>query len=315
MAKPKLPYERVKEAAFSLHSRGEKLTQRAVRAISGGDPAAVGEHLKQLKVDHPELFSSTRAAAPELPAGFLRLLQDEIQRRISEASVALEGQLATALENIQDLARQVGELQEENSSLEGERDELAVENERLLGQVKQQATDLEQRQQLLAAERVASETARVDLAAACLRAKGHQELADSLQDERQNLRKTIDTERHGRLEAEKFLATANASGQQLQKQVDQLQKHLEQMTRYHDDLKTERDKLHNTLATERAALAGKLATAEAEAKAAITRADDLKRREADLQAQLREVRDELRHARTPPTETPTPLAPASAGKI
>jgi chromosome segregation ATPase len=286
MAKPKLPYERVAEAAFQLHARGEKIVQRSVRAISGGDPAAVGEHLKQWKREHPELAETQRTATPELPAPFLRVLQDEIQRRIAEACAALEGQLATAQENIEDLTRQVGELQEENSSFERQRDDLGAENERLQGQVKQQASDLDRLQQLLATEQKAAEAARVDLAEARLRAKGQQELADSLKNERDSLRQSIDTERSGRLEAEKSLTGANAA-------VEQLRKRVEQLSGFHDALETERDTLQASLDAERAerSTAEKhLAACQAEAKGVKERADDLQQREAALRAELVQLR-------------------------
>ena len=73
------------------------------------------------------------------------------------------------------------------------------------------------------------------------------------------------------------------------------------MIRLHDEVESERNALQQGLDTERAersATAGKLAASQAEAKAAVARADDLQWREAALQDQLKEVRDELRQART-----------------
>jgi len=317
MAKPEIPYERVSEAAFGLHAREEKITNRSVRAISGGSPTTVSKHLKRLEAEHPQLFTAQRAAGgPELPAGVLRVLSDELRRQVAEVSAALEGQLATAKETIDDLTRENAELQDESSQLEGRRDELAAENERLQGQVQQQATDLQRLQEQLAAAQADAHAVRVQLAKAELKAEDQQKLADTLANERDSLRGALEKEREGRLAAEKSLATATAALEQLRQRVEQQQKHVDQITGWHDALETERNDLQNKLATERtehATLAGKLATSEAQTKAAVARADDLQQREKDLQSQLKELRAELRQMRTMPTEQPTPPA-AGGGK-
>jgi colicin import membrane protein len=297
MAKPKLPYERVAEAAFALHARGEKIVQRAVRAISGGDPAAVGEHLKQWKREHPDLAEAQRTATPELPAPFLRLLQDEIQRRIAEACAGLEGQLVTAQENIEDLTRQVGELQEENSSFESKRDELSAENERLQGQVQQQASDLTRLQQQLEESQRAAEAARVDLAQARLRADGEAKRADQLYTEFTRLGAVYEAEKEKRIDAEKSLASANAS-------LEQIRKYLDQMLQLHHEVEADRDEVQKSLdaeRVERSKVEKQLATSQAESKAAKERAEDLQRRETELHVALKEARDEMREQRGPQT--------------
>ena len=211
MAKPEVPYERVAEAALGLYAHGERVTNRAVRAISGGSPATVSKHLKRFEQEHPEASARQRAAAPDLPAGVLRVLQDELRRRDAEVSAVLEEQLATAQETLDDLTRENGELQEQAGLIERDRDDLAAERERLQGQVQQQAADLQRLQEQLEQERAAAETARVALAQERLRAEGAKELADSLKSERESQRQTLETERAGRIDAERALASTSAS--------------------------------------------------------------------------------------------------------
>src|SRR5262245_57830614 len=112
MARSSTPFERVAEAAFSLKARDEKITNRSVRAISGGSPATVSEHLKRLEAEHPELFAQRGTPAPELPPGLLRVIQDELHRREADVAAKLEDQLATSRENSDDLIRENRELQE-----------------------------------------------------------------------------------------------------------------------------------------------------------------------------------------------------------
>ena len=116
MAKPPIPYERVKQAAFELHGRQEKITNRAVRAISGGSPSTVSAHLQTLAQEHPELVAIPGSAPPpppQLSERLLRVLHEELRQRDIELVQPLTEQLVTAREAHEDLRREITDLEEE----------------------------------------------------------------------------------------------------------------------------------------------------------------------------------------------------------
>lgn len=299
MAKTAIPYERVVEAAFQLRTDQKKITHRAVRAISGGSPSTVGQHLRKLEQEHPELFPG-QGVPPPIPAlseRLVRVLEEELRQRDAALGQPLTEQLAMARETQEDLQREVADLEEElareTTRWQRERDDLAGERDRLAGRCAQQVRELESKHQAaeaelhsltqqLQAERDAVKTLQLQLGAVRLTAESQQKRAEELQQEWRQ-------EREGRVEAERSRASASAS-------LEELRKHLDQMIRLHDDLETARDALQQALDTERAehrATAGQLAACQVEAKAAAARADDLQRREGELRAEFKERAEDL----------------------
>lgn len=275
-------YDQVARACDELRAQGTRPSQRLVMAKTGGGAAQVLQHLRAWNAQHPD----AAAPAPALSPALTRLLAEEFGRVEAQARLNAEERLREVEEANEELVRESGRLDQENTVFQQQLADLAAERDRLIGQVTQQQADLEKLQQQLAAERSAAEQARVSLAQANLKAESQKEIADALREETSNLRAAIATERQGRVDAERGLAGAQAARETLEARVAEL------MART-VTLASERDKALDALNTERTARTDaqrELAASQAEAKAAVSRAADLQQREGQLREELKDAR-------------------------
>jgi chromosome segregation ATPase len=288
MARTGISYEQVEQAADSLLAGGRvgpdgNPTLAAVREQLGtGSPNTIHAHLRVWKARRPAQAS----AGTELPAGVVRAINDELQRATAAARAEIEAKLIAAQTEAAELARAGAATEAELTELQGEHATLRAERDQLLGSQAELQKELERVQTQLELERKTSEGARVDLAQARLTAETQREVATSLRSERDNLRTAIETERAGRIEAERSLAGATAARDTLKAQVDQVVKGK-------DELERDNDRLEQALDTERTKSADaqrELAACRAESKAASARAEDLARREKVLQDELQQLR-------------------------
>lgn len=278
MPREKIPYEEVARVCDVLRAQGTRPGQRVVMAQTGGSAKLVLEHIRTWKSQHPE----AAAPAPTLNAGIARLLSEEIGRIEAQARLNAEERLREVEEANEELMRESGRLDQENESLQQLVAALTGERDQLRGQVRQQTTDIERLQQQLKEVQDAAKATSVALAKAELKADSQKEIADSLRNERDSLRKLNEEERAGRVEAEKALAGADGSLQELRKNLDK-------MIELYDEVEAERAEMQKSLDAERgerAKFATQLAACQAEAKAAKERADDLQRREGELRSEL-----------------------------
>jgi colicin import membrane protein len=289
MARTGISYEQVEQAADALVAAGRlgpdgHPTLAAVREHLGtGSPNTIHGHLKAWKARRP----AAAAATTELPSGLIRAIGDEIERTKAEARAEIEARLVAAQAEAGELARAGTVLEAEFSELQTAHEVLKAEYEQLVGSHAELQKEVDRLQQQLEDERRATASARVDLAKALHSSESNERVATELRNERDNLRRTIDTERSERIEAERQLANANGS-------LEQVRKHLQQMIDLHDEVETERDEVQKVLDAERVAhatAAKELAACRAEAKAAKDRADDLQAREKELRADLKQARD------------------------
>lgn len=282
MAREGLSYDEVARVAIELRAQGAKVSTRAVLAQTGGSASTVHKHLRQWWNDHPE----PTAAPAELPLALQRALQDELRRIEAAARADAECRLVTAEQEAEDLAKEAERLQDENSEVKQQLVDLTAERDRLQGQARQQAAELERVQAQLEQERRAAEGARVDLAQARLKVEAQGELVTQVRGELTTLRTTIEIERTGRIDAERLHAAATAARDTLHNQVQLLIKQGQ-------SIEAERDRLQqlvDTERTQRAEAQRALASSQAEGKAAAARAEDLARREKDLQEELQQHR-------------------------
>jgi colicin import membrane protein len=288
MARPGITYEQVEQAADALLAGGRmgpdgNPTLAAVREQLGtGSPNTIHAHLRVWKARRP----APASPGTELPAGVVRAINDELQRATAAARAEIEAKLIAAQTEAGELARAGTATEAELTELQSEHAALRAEHERVLGSQAELREELERVQAQLELERKTAEAARVDLAQARLKAETQQEVANSLRGERDNLRTVIETERAGRIEAERSLAGAVAARDTLKAQVEQLVKGTEALER-------ETGRLGQALDAERTKSADaqrELAACRAESAAAVARAEDLARRERALQEELQQLR-------------------------
>lgn len=200
---PNITQEQVSRAAGSIRDTGSRPTARAIRERLGtGSMATVLKYLQAWQ-DAQVRPAETPVTLPVvLQRGLLDFVAAEVERNKAELLAELDIANQANADLIQECERQGLAVDNLTASLEAAHGEKAV----LAGRLAQVEAERDSARQDALSERQAAETARTEHAKALLRL----EAMPRLENEIDELRKMLDTERDARVNAEQASAVARA---------------------------------------------------------------------------------------------------------
>lgn len=256
-----------------------KPSVRVVFARTGGDYNLVAEHMKTWRSQQP---SGPVGAPPDLTAGLMKALRDEIAHHRGAAASDQARELEESREELEDLRREFALMASGKKEIEHQLAKLTSERDRVAAENAHQAARIEKLQEQLAAERSAAESARIDLAQTRLQTRGDAELVATLRADLEFRRAEVEAERAGRIESERRIAAADAA---LAAQHGRLAELLVRL----QTIESERLAIQSDLDAERvlrATAERDRDVAQERAKASLARAEDLFERETILRTRL-----------------------------
>lgn len=202
-----ITFEQVATTADSIKASGGKPTARAVRDVLGtGSMATVLKLLQQWQAGQ---VRQSQAIDDTLDPGIARAISNQIAAKVQEATADAIGRLADLQAEADALIAENERQAAENEAQAAELAAIQEQHAALAGRAQQLAADAARTVAELAAERQASEAARVELAKAELRL----EAVPRIEAEIERVRAELAAERQQRAEAEKQAASSKAEAQ------------------------------------------------------------------------------------------------------
>lgn len=277
-----MDYETVARVADDLKRKdpnGKNPGVRKVHTIVRGDYVAVTEHMKTWRAQQP---AGPASAPPDLSPGLVKAMRDEISLHRGAATIEKTRELEEIREELEDLSRELVLTTAARREADHQLEQMRGERERLLSTEVNQGQHIERLQEQIKGEQAAKQAALVEVARIQLKSSGDAEHVATMRSDLEVRRQEIETERAGRIQAERDLAASRAA-------LEAQKVHYADLLSRVAAADTERSVAQASLDAERAlryAAERERDIALERASAAVARAEDLQGREAQLRARL-----------------------------
>lgn len=206
--RPGVTYERVAQACLAVRAAGNNVTVIRVQQVLGtGSTGTLHPMVGRWNKENPP---ANMVATPNLSDRLLRDIGKELDQIAADSKAEVQQVLQDALEAADKYAADNRAMEAEQDALQEQVDTLAEERDKALVLTQQQALEILRLRETMAAEQVAAEHTRVELAKAQLKADAEAVRLQDQADEITRLRAELATESAGRRKAETDLATATA---------------------------------------------------------------------------------------------------------
>lgn len=224
-----ITYDQVAAIAANIKAAGRRPSPRQIREHHGsGSLGTIHRLFQQWEIGQAQP-ERTLALPPQLQ----RAILDFIAQELTAAGADLEARLSDAQTAANDLAAENERLARNIQALDESLADLRGENASLTGRIEQLEADLVSVQGQAAEERQAAEAARTELAKAQVRL----ESLPAIEQENERLRRSVNTERTARTDAERLAATAEAKAAGLTDRLaDTQERHEQTVTSLERDL-------------------------------------------------------------------------------